>query len=211
VANIGAIVEVALFFKKKVKGENMGTSNFYKENASCYFVIDNNYGKDEFIYDDTKENIHYGLKDMAKKKKRTYIGRGKRLNNDNTQWGGEYYDTIIFGDKVYYVTIKPIFRVGYYTGGTLDYLMKIEGDSGFDCDNVDDMMETIKNYPTDFNLNSGLVSIHKDNIREKLESLSKNLIEEVEHVFRMYSVQYQMAYRFSNGETGYSEIEGDQE
>lgn len=138
-----------------------------------------------------------GIADYCKEKYEKYY-----INNSNDWEGflsiGENKD---FGDVEIEVYVSARIRSGYYEAATLDWDLEVIVDGN--NVNIEDLRESFLYY-TD--MNKGLAVIQSKNAESWAENIKDELIEIIESIFKQFSDEYSLAYRFSNGETGYSKI-----
>ena len=181
----------------------MGASNFYNKNASRIFSIagtfENEEGEtevDEFIYDDTKDNIFHELENFVRTDKSedglsSYPGT---IFAQKSEWK-------TFGGAEFGVSIKCIVRSAYYDGANFDWEVEFTDAGGNVFDTVDESdIKDVLEYYADSPRVKGILAPH---VAKWLEKTKTALIEEVEKVYAMYTDQLVVVARFSNGETMY--------
>ena len=165
----------------------MATNNFLKTNAKNYYtILDLEYIDNEYILDDTKENIVNELKAINKNENSVdYLNViDERTKNNNFQ--GKYFFELYFknskqdtrGDTI---TIKICYRSGYYNGLNFDF--------DFFRDGQEEDLEYI--------LNDFLEEEKKDFLHH---------IENIEKVLLKNSTGYKKTRQASNGECGYEKL-----
>jgi len=174
----------------------MSTSNFHNVNASRIFACEL---ADEFDYEDLVENLQAALADLPN----DYSFSGHDPHELRS-----YPSRVITGlalSKSYQdfsvdLELSIIIRSGYYAGCNLDWdlVYKIEGEPVFETE----FYEPIRDY-TDC---SEQMALYKSEFARKwAEKTERELIRQVEAIFRQFSTPLRVAARFSNGETIYEE------
>ena len=191
----------------------MGTSNFYMKNTSKVWSVQTSYfdeelneqTQDEFIWEDTRDNVSSSLEVIAKQKKRSYYEDNSLKVNDLRSFPstsiGKYCDYFQFCNTEFKVELIPHTTSGYYEGFNLDFDIQFStvGIYG-DYDNLDDFIGDVKEFLLEDNK---ALRMNLGNLQKRLEALLSEMIDEVESVFEMYSAPLEEFARFSNGETIY--------
>ena len=191
----------------------MGTSNFYMKNTSKVWSVQTSYfdeelneqTQDEFIWEDTRDNVSSSLEVIAKQKKRSYYEDNSLKVNDLRSFPstsiGKYCDYFQFCNTEFKVELIPHTTSGYYEGFNLDFDIQFStvGIYG-DYDNLDDFIGDVKEFLLEENK---ALRMNLGNLQKRLEALLSEMIDEVESVFEMYSAPLEEFARFSNGETIY--------
>ena len=170
----------------------MSTSNFHNVNASRIFACEL---ADEFDYADLVENLGSALSEVTV----DYTFEG----NDPDELRS-YPSRVITGlalSKSYQdfsvdLELSIIIRSGYYAGCNLDWdlVYKIEGEPVFETE----FYEPIRDYSAC----SERMALYKSEFARKwAEKTERELIRQVEAIFRQFSTSLRVAARFSNGET----------
>ena len=174
----------------------MSTSNFHNVNANRIFACEL---ADEFDYEDLLENLRSALSEVPV----DYTFDG----NDPHELRS-YPSRVITGlalSKSYQnfsvdLELSIIIRSGYYAGCNLDWdlVYKIEGEPVFETE----FYEPIRDYSAC----SERMALYKSEFARKwAEKTERELIRQVEAIFRQFSTSLRVAARFSNGETIYEE------
>ena len=193
----------------------MGTSNFHSNRTSCIFAIEDS--QDEFIYEDTIDNIRYSLKAIDENKSNDWefiYDKEIRLNENlhsfpasSIGWFQTHFSYAGVNIKIMFV---PKSVSGYYSGFNLDFEMQFCDDYSsehyvYDAGDEQGMVETILNEHLYQNPQlSGIIKIHGKDILSKLQEKIQEGQNLLENVFKMYSDEYKIAAQFSNGETIYT-------
>lgn len=186
----------------------MGTANFYNQNASKYFVIEDKTGEDEendyeFIFDETIEMVKDLLDTSASENKRYFdsdkadIDRNR--NFDSTSLGS-YIDEFDYCNSNIKIKILPIIRCGYYSGANLDFEKEFVIDSDTYTE-LSEVLDHIREY------GSNVFKLNLSNFEKKASELEKSMINEVEKQFEKITEPYVCIGRFSNGEALYEKFE----
>ena len=193
----------------------MGASNFHKVNASKYFVvceseIDEETGEVSEFQDHEWE-MEY-LKKYFKDKHPRGIGYYSQSFKDENELRSypsqsicSLHDCKTFGDVDIQIEIGVVVRSGYYEAANLDYNIRYVG-LGSWYDSIPFLSDIQHELSYHSNMNAGLCAIQSNNIENWLDKRSKELIEAVEKMFEEISNPMQVAYQFSNGETGYTAV-----
>lgn len=173
----------------------MGTSNFYKKNASKYFAVlmdyENEDGKtvttDEWDVDMLKECLMVKVKDVF----------GSSHDSDGLPLIGKSKN---FGDVCAEVWLTVKLNPGYYEGATLDYDIQIMID-GYEYEDIDDV-DISHSY-----MNAGLQAIMLPKIRRWMLTSLDDMREKLEGVFDQCSDHVLVrTATFSNGEAIYEKV-----
>jgi hypothetical protein len=167
----------------------MATNNFYKKNASYFYVIDNEEGNFdiwEFIEDDI-------LNDLAK------LGY-EDIRNEN-KW--DERDSKIIAEKRFYeddieVKLYVIIRAGYYSGANLDWDFEIIDNEGNEIKCGDYYENDFYDYIEDRK--------EKNEMKKQQKRIVKKLhkeIDKLEKMFAKITTPYIKIGQFSNGEAIY--------
>ena len=203
----------------------MATNNFYKVNASKYFVVLENYEQpvldDEFNETDEMETVCMDemevadeldyfkslLKDSLKEGMKFYDYQNYDGQYDNRNFPAHYLGTVYtskkFGDIDCEVIIHCFVRSGYYEGANMDWELQINVDT-FSLDNTDDIPDTFESVYSD--MNAGLLKIQGRNCMNWAEKARNTLVEYVEGIFTQCSTPYSLQGVFSNGEAIYKKL-----
>lgn len=195
----------------------MSTPNFCRYEASGYYAIgvsEETYN-DEFLYEDTKANVFYELKQLCKDKGYDFVERDKnRMYHDlfNRSYGGTYICSITkskyIADIEITVNIHAVLSGGYYSGAILDYISQIEinGDDRNDIEEFEKYFEyTDLEYCS--NLPLGMLKIQSKNILKFSHSAYKELTEQIEQIYSQYCEEkLHCVGIFSNGEAIYEKV-----
>lgn len=206
----------------------MSTPNFALKNASRYFVfgmpiyytqeeidereLDHELLGEfdelstEFNYEADKENVAYELKAKGWHD----IEEHDYDRNYPTHFFSEKTRTIKCGDNRMDITIKAGCTSDYYEAANFDWFVNIKTyrkvDYYYETCNYDYNDLTADDViRDDWYDNKGLSKIHAAHIIRKIESIIDGLKNEAELAFSMYcDEELYCAYRYSNGEAGYS-------
>jgi hypothetical protein len=177
----------------------MSTANFYKTNASKYFVIEDLH---EFYFEDTIDNISTELASECKKLGLSFWDKyGK--SKDSTVLGTINQSFDFLGIDVNF-SFLCVCRSGYYSGANFDFDYKIE--LGYDSFDSNDTLDEIYYSFLDRCEFKGLATIHKKLFIKKIANLISNTSELIENVYSEFTEQYVCSARFSNGEAIYSKV-----
>lgn len=191
----------------------MGTSNFYRKNTSKVWSVQTSYfdeelneqTQDEFIWEDTRDNVSSSLEVIAKQKKRSYYEDNSLKVNDLRSFPstsiGKYCDYFQFCNTEFKVELIPHTTSGYYEGFNLDFDIQFSAVGIYgDYDNLQDFIADVKEFLLEENK---ALRMNLGNLQRRLETLLSEMIDEVESVFEMYSTPLEEFAKFSNGETIY--------
>jgi hypothetical protein len=183
----------------------MATGNFYNKNANNIYAIFQENEYDDFIYQDTRDNIASDLEVYTKNSK-AYLGYS------NNNYIDDYLIEVVSITKKVAgiplsVDIDVLMRSGYYEGANLDYEISYRADS-VEFDDLSDAFQAYFDVATyDFDMNKGLATIQAKNAAKRLEAMSEELIENVERILKVNCTHVLKVFaRFSNGETWYSKV-----
>ena len=206
----------------------MSTPNFKLKNASRYFVfgmpvyytqedIDEN-GMDqdllgkydelgtEFNYDACKDNVYYSLK----AKGWHHIDEFEWDRSYPTHLFAQKAESLMCGNTPIDIIIQAGCTSGYYEAANFDWFVNIKTyrkaeyyyetcDYDYNDLTADDVIRD------DWYDNAGLSKIHAAHIIRKIEAIIDDLKNEAELAFSMYcDEEMHLAYRFFNGEAGYT-------
>jgi len=191
----------------------MGASNFHKVNASKYYVVCENE-----VDEETGEVLDFQDHDWKILRIKDYI------ESNGSKYGLGYYTTSFtdenelrsypsrslcslhdckrFGDVDIQIEIGVVIRSGYYEAANLDYNIRLIGLSSW-YDSIPDLSEIEGELEYQSYMNKGLCKIQAKYIEKWLHKRVKEVTQAVETMFEEVSIPMQVAYRFSNGETGY--------
>ncbi len=181
----------------------MGTSNFGKVETSVIYAID---ADDEFIWEDTRENIGDELETINKDPKidwEFYSEDTMKTSCNSSTSIGNFYAYVPDTDPPVSVDFLVKTVGGYYSGFCLDFEMRLtckgESEDYDEADRIfDDMM-----YEDSENIQEKDRDAFVKKVETKIEE-GKNLLEKV---YGNYTDRYRVAARFGNGETIYELIE----
>lgn len=191
----------------------MSTPNFCNYEASKYYAIGSDID-DEFIYNDTKDNVLYELKSFVKNTEyNLYEYDENKMYHQlfNQSYGGTYITSIeqqkYIGDIDILLTVHIVLSGGYYQGATLDYITDIQIN---DCEygNLNDF-EKHFNYKDleGSEMPIGMQKIQSKNVLKFVNSALPVLHEQIEKIFEMYCEHKLIRTAvFSNGEAIYNEV-----
>ena len=200
----------------------MGTSNYYKINASKIFAICESYvqskydeegnetgetevySPDEWEYNENLNNINERL--IEKLKDFNFIEKNVISQHENrnfpSRYIGTFYKTATFGDINVDVEINCYSRSGYYDGACLDWELNICLDNN-ECDSTDSVFETFVYNCCSFTMNKGMLVIQGKNCDKWVNKTKDTMIELIESVYEECSTPLKVVSRASNGETIY--------
>lgn len=189
----------------------MSTPNFCKYEAKNYFAIGTD-ENDEFIYNDTKENIYHELKALAEKHKYTfYQYDANRMYHAifNRSYGGSYITSIEeskwIGDIEITVILHAVLSGGYYQGATLDYISEIQL-NGDDRDNIDEFIKYFDYKELEYysEMPIGMQKIQSKNIEKFVRTAYDEMTEQIEAIYENHCEEKLVRICvFSNGEAIY--------
>jgi len=184
----------------------MGTSNFYNQNTSHIFAIEND---EEWIVD----NVAYSLKELDSL---THdICKIEFVEDDSIDMSslrsfpsssiGRMYKRSSYYGIDFEVEIILIVTSGYYEGANFDYIVNIET-NGESYETIDDVILTLSEYPEEYTEYPGLVKANINHIEKWLKSELDYLTKNYENVLMMHTNPLEVFAQFNNGETFYREI-----
>lgn len=203
----------------------MGTSNFYF-NDTLYALDDEG---EEFLYDDTKENIRYSL-DKFEDLEHVDV----YFDGDTSAKGSRYYEGVVavecigkinidnlVGNNSMNFTIKQqiVLRGGYYIGFNLDRYFEDADDQycktveemknhfEYYCDDYLDLDDCFDHEDEDNDYQSRLKYIEevvKPQYEGQLEAIAKQFHEIYHSLGEEFFSEYKVTSQFSNGETLYA-------
>lgn len=194
----------------------MGTSNFHSNRTSCVFAVG---GEDEWIWQDTRDNIVASLEVLSDDKKNTWefserndITLHEELRSFPATSIGWFYSDFSYAGVNIVINFIPKTVSGYYEGFNLDFELQIEDDYStelYTVDNIDEgfMTDIINEHLYQKPEAAGMIKIHGKNLLQKVKDKVDEGQKLLEDVFNMYSDGYKVAARFSNGETIYEKCE----
>ena len=178
----------------------MATANFYKKNASYYYVVE--------LTDDDFLNIEL-IKNIAKKleEKLGYVDVSEYKEYLDNGWVIAEEEFCVNEEKNYdyYICgkIKILVRSGYYSDCNLDYSFEF-----VDCFNnviTDDDLEEFFDFYYDYLDNEKEKKIMYK-LRDKAYKLFKKEIEKLEKKLFEITIPLEKVATFSNGETIYRRV-----
>ncbi len=202
----------------------MGTNNFHNTRASKIYAVSERYEdedgemvNDEFVWENTRDNVHYAL--MAIDKDKTnywqYVGDkdinlGETLRSFDATSIGEFYSDMSYAGVYFRVVLIPKTVAGYYEGFNLDFEISVLDDYGeTDTDELEcgvtkeEMNDVFSEYIYRDPYMAGMLSIHGDRLIEKLNDLISDGVKRLEEVFENFSDSLVKVAQFSNGEAIY--------
>ena len=172
------------------------------------YSIESYYDNDEFIWEDTRDNVKYELEKIAKDKKRGWWAddslkiEGELRSFPSTSIGS-YWDTFDFCGIEFKVELVPHTTSGYYSGFNLDWTIEYSCDGVYgNYDKADDFVSDVKEFIDD----NKALRLNMPNLEKRLEKLTTEMVEEVESAFEIFSDKLEVFARFSNGETIYTKV-----
>ena len=189
----------------------MSTPNFCNYEASKYYAIGSD-ASDEFIYDDTKENLYCELKSLVKDTEYGLYNYDKNKMYHqlfNRSYGGTYITSLehekYIGDIPITIIVHVVLSGAYYQGATLDYISEIQID-GCDYGNFADFEKhfSYKDLEDFSEMPIGMQKIQSKNVQKFVSSALPELHKQIEKIFEMYC-EHTLACTavFSNGEAIY--------
>lgn len=212
----------------------MSAPNFFKTNASKFYVLDcRTFWKDDeqlesyeegcTVYDDTEDEIEYIQENATSAgPKSGYYNRWKRPG-DSDKYRGR--DSVAILEKVEGLNLSPAcgmdltieiqYNVGRYQAGCLDWSIYACDENGcsFDGEYAPEDVEGLVRDALDYvswresYWNPGLIKMQAKNIAQKVRRAVEKAMEEAEDFCRQNCTGvYELAYMFSNGEAGYNKV-----
>lgn len=128
----------------------MGTSNFHSRQVSQIFAVETSYFdeeiddfvQDEWIWEDTRNNIIFDLDKIDKDKSITQTIDWQFVSNNDVKLEdelrsfpatsiGEMYTGVHYGGTDWTITLVPKTVSGYYSGFCLDFEICVSNDQGY--------------------------------------------------------------------------------
>lgn len=208
----------------------MATGNFYNANCSRYFVLGmNKYYSKEDVEANEMDPEFIGEFNEAQTEF-DYECEEKNIVSDLQAKGWEDFDgyegearviayktkTLVYGGCKISLEINALVRSGYYEGACMDLSGKVIIDSAGDYWTGSPEYDMFYNgefseisvVDDDWTGNAGLDHLQAKNIIKKLNSIIEDLKNEAEYAFSCGCEREMFyAYRCSNGETGYFNIQ----
>lgn len=194
----------------------MGTSNFYNKNASKIWGVETSYYdeetneeiEDEFLWEDTRNNVSTSLEKIAIQKSRTYYEDSSldvvQLRSFPSTSIGSYCKYFYFCNIEFGVLLIPHTTSGYYNGFNLDFDIHLSVSELYEkYDNMEDFILEIKESLLE---NHKGLRMNLGNLQKRFGILLSEMIDEVESVYEMYSSSLEEFAKFSNGETIYKSV-----
>jgi len=185
----------------------MGTSNFYKEKASRYFVVT---AEDEMEADYKIEYIKETLKsfgyDVPQKNK--WLDRAQEIAYKHAHVYLEGDD-----EPLFVVGLKAILRYGYYEHASLDWQVDVYinyTDWQHDIEDAYHYMEEEIEWLVDRGYVDQKCMDMVEDVQSRVKIVGDTLIEECEKIFsKLSDHELNLKGRFSNGEAMYEKIEAE--
>lgn len=194
----------------------MGTSNFYYKDKLYAVELE-----DDHSHDILTHNISYRLEVMAEKAK----SKNKKIElsiygGDEPTWtrgsdnGERNFPSMNCGQVVVKSTFMGIdlrldldvlVRNGYYEHVNIDYLWKLNIE-GVDFNEDDEAFEVFK-YLDMSHFPEGLIEMNRANLDKRLSDMRTLALEVFTFIGSTYGKEYDLAARFSNGETSFTKVE----
>ncbi len=175
------------------------TSNFNNQNASKIYAA----GADDFIYEDTRDNINY---ELNKTDWLYFADDGINIESNRsypaTSIGALTKEILYYGVELG-VEIIPKTVSGYYEGFNLDYDLKYTIDGEEYSNDLDYLGDDLQEFSRFVGYNQGLIKANLVHIKDKFISLIEEGTKITEHAFSLYTCAYDEVARFSNGECIY--------
>lgn len=176
------------------------SANNFASKSSTIFAIETE-ENDEFIYDDTQENVFYELNED----KKLSVDKENEFDGDRN-YGGNVFASVRLPkthSSILYPVASVALRSGYYSGLNLDYEVKYYSEySGeyFDIDDLptDVIAEELQGYNDRKPSSSQVLST-----LAHLEIEAKTISNRIEKVLTDYSTPIVKVGQFSNGEAVY--------
>ena len=204
----------------------MGTNNFCNDQASRIFAVSTSYEdeetkewvEDEFIWDDTRDNVMYELIAIDKDKEVDWeFVKGNDVKvEENRSYGatsiGQLYTSVHYGGMDFSITLIPKSVGAYYSGFNLDFDIRIDSDQGIgelvndgvECGvNREDMEYMFEEYEYQEPYMKGIIAMHGDKLISKINDVIADGVERLEKVFADFSDPLIKVGQFSNGEAVY--------
>ena len=194
----------------------MGTSNFYNKNASKIWCVETSYYdeeieeeiEDEFLWEDTRNNVSSSLEKIAKQKSRTYY-ENSNLNVDQLHSFpstsiGSYSKYFYFCNIEFGVILIPHTTSGYYEGFNLDFDINLSVSEI--CGKYDNMKDLLSDVKESLLEDNKALRMNLGNLHRRLETLLSEMKNEIESVYEMYSTSLEEFAVFSDGETIYKSV-----
>jgi len=170
----------------------MATNNFYKKNASNFYVIESDEGDFE-IWELIEYEILYDLAELGY----------EDIRNEN-KW--DERDSKIIAEKRFYeqdieVRLYVIERAGYYSGANLDWDFEIIDNEGNEIKCGDYYEDDFYDYIED--------TKERNEMKKQQKKIVKKLhkeIDKLEKLFANITTSYIKIGQFSNGEAVYEKI-----
>ena len=182
----------------------MGTSNFYKENASRYFVVT---AEDDMEADYKIEDIKETLKSFGYD-----IAQGNKWSDRAQKLAYKSMDVYLEGDDepLFMVELIAILRYGYYEHASLDWKVTVHSNyTGWehDIDEANHHIEEEIEYLVERGyIDEKYIGMVSD-IQSRVRIVGDTIIEECENIFtKLSDHELKVKARFSNGETVYEEV-----
>lgn len=196
----------------------MGTSNFYSKDE--LFVAELN---DEEDYDILTDNICYRLDvlddKISSKNKRiefdiyggdeptmTHSGASIERNFSSVKCGQVTARSTFMGLELR-MDLDILVRNGYYEHTNIDYVWNFSVD-GIDFNEEDEGFEVLK-YSDMSHYPEGLIEMNRKRLDKRIEDMRAMVREVFLFIGKTYGKEYNVAARFSNGETMYSKAQDD--
>lgn len=191
----------------------MSTPNFCRYEASKYYAIGitDETENDEFIYDDTKDNVFYELKTLPKETSYRFYEYDERNMYQlfNRSYGGSYIGSIELSKYICDIEITVIIHAvlsgGYYQGATLDYISEIQIDRN-DYNDFENFQKYFDYKDLEYysELPVGMLKIQSKNIEKFVRFAYAELTGQIEKVYEKFcDVKLVKTAQFSNGEAIY--------
>jgi len=194
----------------------MSTPNFCNFETKKYYAIGvtEETCEDEFLYDDTKDNVYYELEKLSKNSQyKLYNHDENKMYHQlfNRSYGGTYITTLEnsrwIGDIEITVNIHAVLSGAYYQGATLDYISDIEinGNTFDDIENFEKYFDYTDLEDSDMPI--GMQKIQSKNIIKFVRFAYDVMTEQIENIYEQFcDVKLQRVAVFSNGEAIYSQV-----
>ena len=189
----------------------MGTNNFYNQNASKIYAVENAHWDEELeetIYDDSawdevRECVGYDLEVVASQKNRIWnydddVDLGGTLMSYPSKSIGEYTTKFTYCNEIFEVSLIPLTTEGYYSGFNLDYDIRYYSTNAGYADDMEEFMFWVCHKDK-------LLNMHQTRLHKKIEAIIDEMAEEVETIFARHSIPLYKVATFSSGEAVYKE------